>query len=65
MRAEITCHYCDKTWDQYVYNHGKASLKCSKCGETKNFTIKELTTNMVNYYEGSPDFSETKHIDEA
>lgn len=56
MRANVACHYCDKTWEQYVYNSLPAKFKCPKCGETKNFSIRPLTTNLIDYYQGSPEF---------
>lgn len=55
MNAIITCNYCNKIWDQYIYSTGR-NLKCSKCGETKSLAVKKAANDQVDYYIGTPEF---------
>lgn len=55
MNAIITCNYCNKNWEQYVYTTSR-TLKCSKCGETKSLVVKKVSEDKVDYYIGTPEF---------
>lgn len=56
MYITIICNYCNKRWDQYVYNTTKKNFKCSKCHESKSFTILKAASESVDYYIGTPEF---------
>lgn len=64
MYIKITCNYCNKTWEQYVYHTFKGGFKCSKCKESKSFTVQKEARQSIDYYIGSPEFeNKTEPLD--
>lgn len=54
-RYKLTCEYCNNIWGvNYI---PKPPVYCSKCKDS-NIRIKDLKSEMVNYYEGCPDFND-------
>lgn len=61
MIINLTCLYCNHTWDRYLASKEAASkdFHCLKCKDS-NVEIRESKTTKVDYYKGSPPFPQSK-----
>ncbi len=61
-KYELICEYCNNSWQiNYI---PKDPVYCSKCKDRK-IRIKDLKTDIVDYYIGCPPFEETDKMDKG